>query len=270
MLPRLLFEATEEARERYKLEVNENFRQIDRLALRALVDGRRSVDDLKNRLLIGLQDGPPLTILNFESQLTPALNRLLFDWAGDLEYKHAGLFQVQALSLGFDLADQVLPLLGVSGPPRPTLRELQTARGSIVSGNTRSWIYKAVTSSMKDIKDEARQALLAGKDPDKALRGKELWERVNSRAARAIQTWQTEAVARATDIRLVQLAGQIDGLKKQFITGGKDPCPECKSFATRVFDVIGETRGPRLPLHPSCECAYHRVVSALTILLNRS
>lgn len=261
---RLLFEATSEERERYKRDVNATFAQIDRLGLKALLDGRRSVDDLKNRLLVGLQDDPPLTILNFETQLTPALNKLLYDWAADLEYKHGGLFHSQALSLGTDVADHVLALVGATAPPRPKLRELQTDKGSIISGNTRSWIYKAVVNSMRDIKEEARQAILGGRDPDKALRSKELWDRVNRRAAQAIRTWQTEAVAKATDYRLVQLSSTIPNLKKQFLTGGKDPCPECRSFATRTFEVTGPNRGPRLPLHPNCECAYHPYVAGVT------
>lgn len=213
---------------------------------------------------MGLQDDPPLTILNIDAQLTPALNKLLYDWAADLEYKHGGLFHSQALSLGTDMADHVLHLVGATAPPRPRLRELQTDKESIISGNTRSWIYKAVVNSMRDIKEEARQAILGGRDPEKALRSKELWDRVNGRAAQAIRTWQTEAVAKATDYRLMQLASTLPNLKKQFLAGGKNPCSECRSFATRTFDVTGPNRGPRLPLHPNCECTYHPYIAGVT------
>lgn len=264
MRSRLLLEATKEDREAYKQGVNKNFAQIDRLELRALLDGRRSVDDLKNRMLVRLQDAGEITILNFETVFNPVLNELLYDWAADLETKQAGLFQIQGLSLGYDMVDQVLKLLGLVGPVRPSLRDIQGDTGRIISTQGRGWIYKAVVQSFKDIKEEAKKAILAGKSVDKVLRGKDLWERVNARAARAVRTWQAESVARATERRLAQLAFTIPNLKKQFQTGGANPCSECRSFAGRTFDVIGDTKGPRLPLHPNCNCTYHPFILGVT------
>ncbi len=264
MRSRLLLEATAEDKAAYKKDVNRKFAQIDRVELLALRDGRRSVDDLKNRLLVRLQDAGPVTVVNIEAVFNPILNDLLYDWAQDLEFKHSHLFQVQALGLGFDLVDQVLKLLGLVGPARPTLRELQSPGDRLVSGQARGWIYKAVVNSFKDIKEEARLAIVAGKSLDKVLRGRDLWERVNARAAQAVRTWQAEALARATDRRLEQLAGTIPNLKKQFLTGGANPCAQCRSFATRTFSVVGPERGPRLPLHPNCNCSYHPFILGVT------
>lgn len=264
MRPRLLLEASGEDRQAYKKNVNATYGQIDRLELRAVLDGRRSVDDLKNRLLVRLHDAPPITPVNIEAVFNPILNELLYDWAQDLEFKHGNLFQVQGLSMGVDLVDQVLKLLGLAGPPRPSLADLKMPTGRLISSGGRGWIYKAVVNSFKDIKEQVALGLVAGKPIDKILKGKDLWERINARAARAVRTWQAEAVARAADRRLEQLAATIPNLKKQFLTGGPNPCSECRSFATRVFDVIGTERGPRLPLHPNCNCAYHPFILGVT------
>lgn len=259
-----LFEASQESRQAYKQGVNGTFKAVDRIELKAVLDARRSVDDLKNRILVRLHDVGPITVFNLETTLNPILNELLYDWADDLQFKHGGLFQTQAMTLGIDLVDHVLQLLGVVGPTRPSLRDMQDSLGRSTTSNSRSWIYKAVVQSWRDIRDTAQQAVAAGKSVDQVLRRKELWDRVNSRAARAVKTWQAEAVARATDRRLTQLAGTIPNLKKQFLTGGVNPCAECRSFATRTFDIVGGSRGPHLPLHPFCVCTYHPFILGVT------